>query len=116
MITALFAATSTKSNGSPITSLIFFGAIFAGMYFVMLRPQRRRMRESQSLQSSLAVNDEVLLTSGIFGFITEIDGDVVWVDIADGHDKERIEVRVTRSSVARKVVPAADAAAGSDAK
>jgi preprotein translocase subunit YajC len=116
VITALFAATSTKSSGSPITSLIFFGAIFAGMYFVMLRPQRRRMRESQSLQSSLAVNDEVLLTSGIFGFITEIDGDVVWVDIADGHDKERIEVRVTRSSVARKVVPAADAASGSDAK
>ena len=113
MINAVLAATSTaKNSGSPITSLIFFGAIFAGMYFVMLRPQRRRMRESQSLQSSLAVTDEVVLASGIYGFITEIDGDIVWLDIADGHGSERIEIRVSRSAIARKTQPAAPAAAG----
>ena len=103
MIEILLAATSTtKSNGNPVFTLIFFGAIFGAMYFLLLRPQRRRVKEGQVLQSSIAVDDEIIMTSGIYGFVTAIEGDVLWVDIADGHDKERIEVRVARSSVARK--------------
>ena len=84
--------------------LVFFGAIFAGMYFLLLRPQRKKMRETQALQSSISVDDEVVLSSGIFGFVTAIEDDYLWLDIADGHDKERIEVRVLRSAVARKIV------------
>jgi preprotein translocase subunit YajC len=103
VIEILLAATSTtKSNGNPVFTLVFFGAIFGAMYFLLLRPQRRRLKEGQALQSSIAVDDEIIMTSGIYGFVTAIEGDVLWVDIADGHDKERIEVRVARSSVARK--------------
>ena len=102
VIASLIAATETKSNGNPLFTLVFFGAIFGAMYFLLLRPQRRRLKESQSLQSGLAVDDEVVLSSGIFGFITAIENDVMWVDIADGHDKERIEIRVKRSAVASK--------------
>jgi preprotein translocase subunit YajC len=75
------------------------------MYFLLLRPQRRRLKESQALQSSISVNDEVVLTSGIYGYITAIEDDVLWVDIADGHGSERIEIRVARGSVARKTAP-----------
>ncbi|CAB4367342.1 MAG: preprotein translocase subunit YajC [Actinobacteria bacterium] len=104
MIEILLSATSsTKSNGNPLFSLVFFGAIFGAMYFLLLRPQRRRLKEGRALQSSIGVDDEIVLTSGIYGFVTAIEGDVLWVDIADGHDKERIEVRVARSSIARKV-------------
>lgn len=99
----LAAETSSNDNGSPLFTLIFFGAIFAAMYFLLLRPQRRRLKESQALQSSLAVNDEVVLNSGIYGFISAIEDDVLWVDIADGHGSERIEIRIARGSVARKV-------------
>jgi preprotein translocase subunit YajC len=107
VITSLIAESSSSSdNGSPLFTLVFFGAIFAAMYFLLLRPQRRRLKESQALQSSLAVNDEIVLTSGIYGFITLIEDDIVWVDIADGHGTEKIEVRVSRGSVARKVPPA----------
>ena len=79
------------------------------MYFLLLRPQRRRLKEGQALQSSIAVDDEIILNSGIYGFVTAIEGDVLWVDIADGHASERIEIRVSRTSVARKA-PAAEAA------
>lgn len=87
---------------------MFFGAIFGAMYFLLLRPQRRRLKETQALQSSLAVNDEVVLNSGIYGYITAIEDDVLWVDIADGHGSERIEIRVARGSVARKTAPPAE--------
>ena len=108
MISFLLAATSTKasSGGSAVFQLVFFGAIFAGMYFLLLRPQRKRMRETQVLQSSINVDDEVVLNSGIYGFVTAVEGDVLWLDIADGHGAERIEIRVARSAVARKTVQA----------
>ena len=108
MISSLLAETtsSTSSGGSAIFQLVFFGAIFAGMYFLLLRPQRKRMKETQALQSGLAVDDEVVLNSGIYGFITMIEGDIVWLDIADGHGTERIEIRVSRGAVARTTQPA----------
>ena len=109
MIPTLLAATSSSSSGgSAVTQILFFGVIFAGMYFVLLRPQRRRMKETSVLQNSIAVDDEVVLSSGIYGFVTAIEGDVLWLDIADGHQSERIEIRVSRGAVARKTAPATD--------
>jgi preprotein translocase subunit YajC len=109
VIQILLSAEQTNSNANPLVTLVFFGAIFAAMYFLLLRPQRRRLKEGQQLQSSIAVDDEIILNSGIYGFVTAIEGDVLWVDVADGHGTERIEIRVARSSVARKA-PAAQAA------
>ena len=102
----LLATESSSENGNPIVTLVFFGAIFAAMYFLLLRPQRRRLKESQLLQKSIAVGDEVVMNSGIYGFVSAVEDDILWVDIADGHGSERIEVRVSRGSIARKVAAA----------
>ena len=117
MISFVLSATeTTKSSGSPLFSLAFFGAIFAAMYFLLLRPQRRKVKETASLQSSIAVDDEIILNSGIYGFVTAIEDDILWVDIADGHASERIEIRVSRGSVARKAPVASAGDAASDEK
>lgn len=104
------AATDETQQTSPWGSLVFFGLIFVAMYFLLLRPQRRRMRESQQLQRDLSVDDEVVLSSGMIGFVTaleEMDGSqIAWVDIAQVGDKP-VEVRVLRSSIARRIVPSA---------
>lgn len=76
------------------------------MYFLLIRPQRKRQKETTEIQKSIAVGDEVVLNSGILGFISAIDDDgIVWLDIADGHGAERIEIRVTRGAIARKTTP-----------
>ena len=107
VLRAVVAAEETQQP-SPWGSLAFFGLIFVAMYFLLLRPQRRRMRESQQLQRELSVDDEVVLSSGLFGFVTaleEMDGSqIAWVDIAQVGDKP-VEVRVLRSSIARRIVP-----------
>ena len=100
----LAAETSSSSGGGGLGSLLIFPVLFLGMYFVMIRPQRRRMREAQALQAGIAVNDEVVLSSGIYGFVSGLEDDgTVWIDIADGHGGERVEVRVSRSAVAKKI-------------
>lgn len=102
---SIFAANSNSGIGV----LIVYGAIFGGMYMLLIRPQRRRAREARELQASIAVGDEVMLSSGIFGFVSEIEDDIMWIDIADGHGSERIEIRVKRSAVSNKVTaPAGD--------
>jgi preprotein translocase subunit YajC len=104
----LFAQDNGSSGGgAALFQLLFFALIGVGMYFLLIRPQRRRMREQQSLLSSLGENDEIITTGGIYGFITAIDGDVLWVDIADG-----VEIRIHRSAVARKIDPAKESAGG----
>lgn len=97
---SLFAAESNTGGGVGV--LLIYGAIFGGMYMLLIRPQRRRTREAKELQASIQVGDEVVLNSGIYGFVSAIEDDIMWVDIADGHGSERIEVRVKRGAVASK--------------
>src|SRR6476469_2245785 len=71
------------------------------MYFMLIRPQQKRMRAQQALLSAVQEGEEVLTTAGVYGFITAMEGDVVWVEIAEG-----VEVRVAKGAIARRVDPA----------
>ena len=99
----LIAAEDSSSGGAAIFQLFFFGLIFVAMYFLLIRPQRRRTREAQELNRALAVGDEVQTASGLVGFITGFDtddqaGSVAWLEIA-----ENVEIRVMRSAIARRI-------------
>ena len=85
--------------------------IVVAVYFLLLRPRQRQMRQQRELQSSLEVGDEVLLTSGVYAFITAFEqgSDVVWVEIDDD-----VQIRVSRGAISGKVVaPGASAPAAS---
>ncbi len=97
-LAVVIAQESDSGGGGGAFQLVFFALIFVAMYFLLIRPQRRRMREAQALQSSIGEGDEVLLSSGMYGFVVAIEGDVMWLDIAEG-----VEVRVSRSAVARRI-------------
>jgi preprotein translocase subunit YajC len=93
-----------SDSGSPLPSLILLALIPLALYFFMIRPQRRRIRDQQTLQRSLGVGDEVVTTSGIFGFITGEDGDKFWLEIDDD-----VQIRIARAAVQNKVDTAASA-------
>jgi len=78
--------------------LIVIGVL---MYAVLILPQQRRNREHKALLASLEEGDEVLTSAGVYGFIAAVDADVVWLEVAEG-----IELKVSKSSVASKVVMA----------
>ncbi len=104
---SILAAEGNGSSGSgAIVQLGIFLLIPVAMYFLLIRPQRRRQREQASMQSNIDVGDEVMTTSGLYGFITGFDGDIVWLEVDDN-----VQVRVARAAVQRKV----DTAAGETA-
>lgn len=99
----LFAAES--SGGNPL-SLLLFLALPVALYFLMIRPQKKRLQAQQQLARAIGEGDEVMTTSGMYGFVTAVEDDVIWLEIAEG-----VDIRVSRAAVAKRVTPAADDAA-----
>jgi preprotein translocase subunit YajC len=100
---SLLAADSKNSN--PLGLFIPMILIGAAMYFLMIRPQRRKMRSQAELQSSINVGDEVMTTSGMYGFVTSLEGDIAWLEIDDD-----VQIRIARAALQRKVDTSAAAA------
>jgi preprotein translocase subunit YajC len=96
----LFSIIAADSGGGG-GSLVSIGVLLlipVAMYFLLIRPQRRRQRAQQELQSSLDVGDEVMTASGIYGFITGFEDDKVWIEIDDD-----VQIRVNRGFLQGKV-------------
>ena len=101
----ILAQESQQSGGSLITLLLPV-AMIVGLYFIMIRPQRSRQRQQQAMQSALETGDEVMISGGIFGVLTEIDDETgtVRVEISPG-----TEVRLLRQGILQRVTePAGD--------
>lgn len=72
-------------------ALILPLALFAIFYVVLIRPQQRKIKEQKALVAKAAAGDRVMLSSGIFGTITEVVDDAAYVELAEG-----IEILVAR--------------------
>ena len=80
--------------------LIVMVLLLVVMYVLMIRPQRQRQRDHQSLIEGAGVGDDILTTGGIYGTITRAEGDDVVVEIADG-----LNVHMTRRGIAAVLPP-----------
>ena len=94
----LLSAAETTNSGGSILGMLPLIAIFAAMYFLLLRPQRKRQKETRNLQSSLQEGDEIVMSSGIYGWISSVEDNYLWVEIA-----KDTEIRVSKSAVATRI-------------
>ena len=78
--------------------LILLPLFFLVFYFLLIRPQQKKMKEHAQLVASLEPGDDVLTTGGLYGTITTIDGQIMELEIADG-----VVVRIQRSAVAELI-------------
>lgn len=93
--TATSAATTTATHTADgLSSILLLVAFVVIFYFLLWRPQSKRMKEQRALISSLAVGDEVITAGGILGRITKISDDFIMLLIA-----ENVEITVQKSSV-----------------
>jgi preprotein translocase subunit YajC len=91
----LEAAKSGGSGGSVF--FLFIILALAAMWLIVIRPQRRKAKLQQSMQSELAIGDEILTAGGVYGTVTRIDddNDEVGVEIAP-----KVEIRLARRAIA----------------
>lgn len=94
---SILAQDGGDSGGGFVSLLVLLLIPFA-MYFLLIRPQRKRMKEQASMQSSLGVGDEVITSSGIYGFITGEEDDRFWLEIDDD-----VQIRIAKAAVSGKI-------------
>ena len=80
--------------------VIVFLLPLALLWVLMIRPQQQRVRQTREMTASLEVGDEVVTAGGIYGTITDADGDILSVEVAPD-----VELRVLRGAIAQRVSP-----------
>jgi preprotein translocase subunit YajC len=89
--------TTQQDSNSTWYMLAFLVVIFALFYFVMIRPQRRRQKEHETMMQELQKGDRVITAGGIYGTIDSLSEDSVVIKVEGG-----TTIRVARGSVAMR--------------
>jgi preprotein translocase subunit YajC len=85
-------------GGSGASGLIMMVVIFVIFYFILIRPQQKKMKEHKKMVEELKKGDEIITSGGIYGTVEGVTPDTLTIKIAEG-----TKVKVTRSSVAAVV-------------
>jgi preprotein translocase, YajC subunit len=97
-------------NGLIVPTMLIIGI----MYFLMIRPQQKRLKEHQAMVAAIRRGDTVVTSGGIIGKVTKADDQELQVEIAEG-----VKIKVVRSTVSEvrgkgEAAPAAKAKATSE--
>ena len=103
--------TTTTSGGGWLTIAMFAGMIGL-MYFLMIRPQKKREKEDAAMRNALAVGDEVTTIGGIIGKVISIKDETFVLETT----KDRTKIRFLKGAIRSVDVKIADIAAAQAAE
>ena len=88
------AAPAAASPGGDLMAFLPMVAIFVVFYFLLIRPQQKRAKETKAMLSSLSKGDEVITAGGIVGKVSKLTDAYATVEIAPN-----VEITVQRSAI-----------------
>src|SRR4030095_7835557 len=102
MVDLAYAAAQAPSGGagSGAAQLVFFAAIFAIFYFLLIRPQQKQKREREDMLRTVKRGDRVVTSSGLHGTVASLDDETVTVRVT-----EQVRLVFDRSAIGRIVSP-----------
>jgi preprotein translocase subunit YajC len=86
MVLAEQGASFLSGQGGPIIMLVL---IFAVMYFVMIRPQRKKQKQIEEMRSAIKAGDRITTIGGLKGKIVRVTDDAIMIEV--GPEKTRME-------------------------
>ena len=108
-VTPAYAQAAGGAGGAgAIAQFIPLILIFVIMYFLILRPQQKKMSQHRAMVAALKKGDQVITQGGLIGKVVGVRDDELDVELAQG-----VRVRVVRSSIAQVVNRTAPVAANS---
>lgn len=108
-VTPAYAQAAGAPAGlSSIASFAPLILIFVIMYFLMIRPQQKRVKEHRAMVEAIKKGDEVVTQGGLIGKVTSVRDNEIEVEIAPG-----VKTRVVRSTVTGLVAKTVPSAANS---
>ncbi len=101
------AGAAAPAAGNSLMQLLPFVLIFVIFYFLLIRPQQKRMKEHREMVANLRRGDVVVTNGGLIGKVNKVSDDELSVELADG-----VRVRIVRTMIAEvraKTEPASGA-------
>ena len=96
--TAHAQAAASSSAGGGYEQILMMVAMFAVLYFVMVRPQMKRAKEHKSLVEALSKGDEVVTQGGMAGRIVKVGENYVTLEVAEFKDSP-VEVQIQKQAI-----------------
>ena len=109
------AAQATSGKSGSLSMILMMAAIFAVMYFLMIRPQKKKQKEEQAMRDNLQIGDEITTIGGIVGKIVTVKDDTLIIET--GADRNRMKITrwaISQNNTANEKL-AAERAAAKDA-
>ena len=88
------AAAPAQGAAGGLMSMLPLVLMFVVLYFVMIRPQMKRQKETKAMLDALAKGDEVITQGGVVGKVAKLGDTFVQVEVANG-----IELQVQRTAI-----------------
>lgn len=82
--------TPTEGGGNPLVSFGFMAAVFAIMYFFMIRPQQKKVKDQRLFLEEIQKGDKVVTNGGIHGKVAKVDENTLLLEL-DSNTKIRVE-------------------------
>ena len=82
----ILATTSASGSGSMIMMVVWLAVMFAIMYFLMIRPQKKEQKRLSSMINEMEVGDAVVTTSGFYGIVIDITEEDVVVEFGNNRN------------------------------
>lgn len=101
---AATADTAAAGTGAMLSSLLVPVLMLAVLYFLMIRPQRKRDKLTKEMLAGLLVGDKIVTIGGIHGKIVTIKDDTLVIETGSGAEKSAI--KISRWAVREVVKPA----------
>jgi len=87
-----------SGSGAVAMQLLFFAAIFAVFYFLLIRPQQKQRRDREQMLTAMKRGDRVVTTGGLHGTVTNLGEHTVTLRVSD-----QVKLEFDRSAVGRIV-------------
>ena len=108
-------ASTQQSTGNPGSGIrmriafVFLGLMFLVVYLFLIRPERKRQREAQTMRDSIKKGDAVVTAGGIHGKVASMDEATITLEVA-----EKVRMKFNRNAVAAVSSPEKKAEAKAD--
>lgn len=89
LLEATATATGTNS-GSMISTIVLMVVLFGGMYFLMIRPQKKQQKKDQEMRESTQIGDEITTIGGIMGRVVTVKEDSLIIETGADRNKMKI--------------------------
>ena len=94
-LTSLFSGGANGGAQNPMSSFLLMGALFVAMYFLMIRPQKKKQKEEQQMRDSIQIGDEITTIGGIIGRVVTVKDEYIVVETG----ADRVKMRFQRWAI-----------------